>query len=180
MPSIYEIAQAAGRSGWASSGAAQASAGALDMAQRVRNWAASLAEQVSREAVHVHTATGTARVAGQVQWTSAAGRAFQKGLEVECLAGQRLWGELDQTAHHIRISGEMVALELEAAATAVKAAGAALDLALSGMGVIEDVLDDFVVYAQKAGVPGLHAELVQAMNNPLLAQVSTALAGVGR
>lgn len=180
MPSMYEIAEVAGRAGWASSGAAEVSAGALDMAQRVRNWSAALAEQVSGEAAHVHIATGRAWDAGQVQWASAAGRAFQRGLEVECLAGERLRGELDETAHRIRISGQMVALELESVAAAVSAAGAALDVALSGLGVVEDLLDDFVIYAQKAGVPGLHGELVQAMNNPLLSQVSAALAAVGR
>lgn len=180
MPSIHEIAEVAGRAGWASSGASEASAGALDLAQRVRNWAASLAEQIGYEAVQVHSATGTAQAAGQVQWASAAGRAFQRGLEVECLAGERLRAELDEAAHQVRLSGEMVALELEATAAAINAAGTALDTALSGMGVIEDVLEDFVLYAQKAGVPSIHGQLTQAMNNPLLAQVSIALAGAGR
>lgn len=180
MPTVYEIAEAAGRAGWGSSGAAEVSAGALDLAQRVRNWSSALAQRVREEADQVHTATGVARVAGQVQWTSAAGRAFRRGLDVECLAGERLSGELVETADRIRASGEMLALELEAAAAAVNAAGSALDVALRGMGVIEGVLDDFVVYAQKAGVPGLHGELVQAMNNPLLSRVSSALAGVGR
>lgn len=180
MPSVYELAAAAGRVGLGSQGAASASAGALGLAQRVREWSAALAQQVMGQADAVGQAAGQAVVAGQVQWESVAGRAFRSALEAEGASARALQGELEANAQEVRVAGEVVAAELEAVAAAIGAAGAAVDAALAGMAVLDDIdLDDFMVYAERAHLPALQGALTSAMGNPLLARVSTALAGAG-
>ncbi|WP_237235978.1 hypothetical protein [Rothia nasimurium] len=180
MPSVYELVVAAGRVGLGSQGAASASAGALGLAQRVREWSAALAQQVLGQADAVGQASGQALAAGQVQWDSVAGRAFQGALEAEGGAARALQGELEAGAQEVRLAGEAVAAELELVASAIGAAGAAFDAALAGMAVLDDIdFDDFIVHAERANLPALHGALTSAMGNPLLARVSATLAGEG-
>ena len=155
-------------------------AGALGLAQRVREWSAALAQQVLGQADAVGQASGQALAAGQVQWNSVAGRAFQGALEAEGGAARALRGELEAGAQEVRLAGEAVAAELELVASAIGAAGAAFDAALAGMAVLEDIdFDDFIVHAERANLPALHGALTSAMGNPLLARVSATLAGEG-
>ena len=68
MPSVYELVAAAGRVGLGSQGAASASAGALGLAQRVREWSAALAQQVLGQADAIGQASGQALAAGAGQY----------------------------------------------------------------------------------------------------------------
>lgn len=177
MPSVYELVAAAGRVGLGSQGAASASAGALGLAQRVREWSAALAQQVLGQADAIGQASGQALAAGQVQWDSVAGRAFQGALEAEGGAARALQGELEAGAQEVRLAGEAVAAELELVASAI---GAAFDAALAGMAVLDNIdFDDFIVHAERANLPALQGALTSAMGNPLLARVSATLAGEG-
>ncbi|MDY6050972.1 MAG: hypothetical protein SPI83_00965 [Rothia sp. (in: high G+C Gram-positive bacteria)] len=180
MPSVYELTAAAGRAGLGSQGAAGASAGALGLAQRVREWSAALAQEVLGQADAIGQAAGQALAAGQIEWESTAGRAFHSALAAEEATARGMRGELEASAQEVRLAGEAVAAELEVVASAIGLAGAAVDTALASMAVLEDIdLDDFIVHAEQANLPALHGALTSAMNNPLLTRVSTALATEG-
>ncbi|ORC24986.1 hypothetical protein A7979_09135 [Rothia nasimurium] len=180
MPSVHELVAAAGRAGWGSEGAAAASAEAMALAARIREWSDAVASQVRVQAEQVVSASRDAWVAGQVDWLSQAGQAFGRALSVEREAGALLGRELEDAAGQVRVAGEVVAAQVEVLAAAIGAAGAAVDAVLVGMGSLDVELDDFVVYAERAGLPQAHAQLTAVMSDPLMGRVAAALAEVGR
>lgn len=179
MPSIQDLVVAAGRAGVGSAGVSAAVAGASAAALRVRQWSAALAAQVVEQGEEVQRISAQAWAAGQVPWESQAGQAFGRLLESEKDAGARLSAELGQAAVQVKLAGEMVAAELEVLASAMGAAGAAFDAVLAGMSGLDFEMDDFVLYAEKAGLFEAGARLSAALDEPLVTRVSAALAEVG-
>lgn len=180
MVSLYDIASAAGRAGLGSEVASGARSEALGLAGRVREWSVQLAGEVELESRAVQDAAAEALRVGQVHWESSAGQAFRVALDVEHYAGQHLGQELAEAATQVRVAGEMVAAELEIVAASIGAAGAAVDAALAGLGAIEDLMDDFLGHAERAGLPALRGALDSAASHPLLARAGGVLMSLGR
>lgn len=180
MANGFEILEAAGRAGLGSDGAASASASASGMAQRVRAWAQSLADSLEAEIHELEGIYQQSMGCAEIQWESLAGDAFRKKLALDTSANMMVRGDLSQGAQGVRLAGESVASALESLAQLIGGAGAVLDAALMGLGSIEDVMDDVVLHAERAGIPALKGALDAHLNHPLLSQTSGTLASWGR
>lgn len=180
MVSASEIMTAVGRSGLGSDAAASASAQATGLAARVRAWAQALAAQIEAEVGELQVLCGESEGCALEGWQSPAARAFREVLVREQAANRAFQVELGSAAVSTRYAGESVGAALDAVGAALGALAPMIDNALIGMGRVEGVLDDVVVYAERFGLTALQNELAGHLDNPLVGQVAGALFEAGR
>ncbi|MDO4897884.1 MAG: hypothetical protein Q3965_01115 [Rothia sp. (in: high G+C Gram-positive bacteria)] len=176
------VLEEAGRLGLGSAGAAASSAAASGMAARVRDWAATLAADIESVRTELQAIDAVTTTFENIYWVSQAREAFFSALALERASNQEACSSAEFSAQSTLLAGEAVAQQLEGLAAALGASGAAVDSLLGALGSIdiEDIAKDLPRHASELGIFGAQGELDALMQSPLLPQVGSALASVGR
>lgn len=175
--SVESVMSAAWSAGIGSGVSGPASAGVWTLAQEVRIYSQTLAQNI--EAFQAESEQVSAQLEGMyaVKWVSDAAAQFRDSLDTSNEEQHDTQRSLADAAAKTRIGGEALAQELETLAANIASAGAAVDQGLRSLEGATDHLSDILTNPL---VSSAQAHLESLIHSPLISSVQNTLTAGAR
>ena len=144
----------------------------MNLAQELRSYAESLAQEIEVAADKSQQASVQLNLTDAIVWVSEAATNFRTALETEKNNQQDAEKSLEEAATKTRAAGESLAQQLEFLAGSIFQAGATVDALIEDIGQSAETLPEILAYGS---VTSAQSHLESLLQSPLITSVQYAL-----